>query len=640
MLKRMPLSGEAKKEYNAEYYQRNVARKKLISAVRNVVAGRKPEHKTLQAFEWTEREVNRLRALDKRFAAVLEDKHGVSILRLFEGKNPLPPINLPKVQVKEVAPPPERPEGYEQGLEDTPKSGLDVPISWLQIETFWSGPVDLNRMGSTSALKEMRNGKLVARQYAKSTRQGIQRTFRLLREKYAKAEPKDNAVETLRDVKKWTAWLRDYRRKSVEQVEADATRTGSVGAVAGQDDEEGEEISSGPPLTSIAQRQGRARDKSEALKKVTQTYSKDLGHVASTYWSWKAFRDSMGSDWIQDLTGGFGERETGLLQAIQADREVQANKPKNPLHAVPSLQMLERYLPKIKEKQGPSTTWLAALLQVKLIGIRDNLGGIFVRTTDGRRFDPAVGDSSREDWYNRSTGRLYISHFKTGKSRFGTPYEFDVDRAPEVKRAIEETLAEDHPEAKREFLVGIGLKKDGLPAPAGAKVKKAFQSAGLVFTRMNKGKPIKTSPGPLDIRHAQVTDRHREMSRQNPRLTATQISERIAGEFNHASDVNIGYLRMTFDSVDSPLATKSSLFRRGSTDVGRVDDDFEPLRQALAIVPEDVEESSGNTAPTRKAPRRPRRKPSPGPPRRTKRTPKPTQRAKESKAQARRGRAK
>jgi hypothetical protein len=47
------------------------------------------------------------------------------------------------------------------------------------------------------------------------------------------------------------------------------------------------------------------------------------------------------------------------------------------------------------------------------------------------------------------------------------------------------------------------------------------------------------------------------MSRRKPALTATQISEKIAGFFNHASDVNIGYLRKTFDSLESHLATKS-----------------------------------------------------------------------------------
>jgi hypothetical protein len=88
-------------------------------------------------------------------------------------------------------------------------------------------------------------------------------------------------------------------------------------------------------------------------------------------------------------------------------------------------------------------------------------------------------------------------------------------------------------------------------------VKKAFTATGLIFKQLNNGRLIDTSVTPLDVRHAQMTWKHREMSRRKPSLTATQISEQIAGFFNHASDVNIGYLHKTFDSLDSYLATKS-----------------------------------------------------------------------------------
>jgi DNA-binding XRE family transcriptional regulator len=46
------------------------------------------------------------------------------------------------------------------------------------------------------------------------------------------------------------------------------------------------------------------------------------------------------------------------------------------------------------------------------------------------------------------------------------------------------------------------------------------------------------------------------MTKTNPSLTATQISEKIGGFFNHASDINIGYLRNTFDMLQDPLAKK------------------------------------------------------------------------------------
>jgi hypothetical protein len=66
--------------------------------------------------------------------------------------------------------------------------------------------------------------------------------------------------------------------------------------------------------------------------------------------------------------------------------------------------MLSRYLPRVKTALRPSITWLAAVRLVKLLGLRDNLGGIKIRTDDGIRLDPSIGDPSRDDSYNRRTG--------------------------------------------------------------------------------------------------------------------------------------------------------------------------------------------------------------------------------------------
>ena len=68
-----------------------------------------------------------------------------------------------------------------------------------------------------------------------------------------------------------------------------------------------------------------------------------------------------------------------------------------------------------------------------------------------------------------------------------------------------------------------------------------------------------TTPGPLDIRHAQVGEKYEAYKRKYPRLTETQLSEKIAVFFNHGSDVSRGYLRKTFDSLDDPLATKKGV---------------------------------------------------------------------------------
>ena len=185
-----------------------------------------------------------------------------------------------------------------------------------------------------------------------------------------------------------------------------------------------------------------------------------------------------------------------------------------------------------------SLSYLAALLQTKIPGLRNNLGGILIKTDDGRIYDRTVGESSREDWYNRRTGRLYIAHFKTNKGRLGTPYDFDLKNIPELKNTIDHTLRPDHPQADCKCLVGVGVNMDGLPASAREKIIQAFKSAGLVYNSVNKGKLKPTSPGQNTIRYAQIVWKHRDLQRKNPSLTAAQISDRIAGFFNHGNDVN------------------------------------------------------------------------------------------------------
>jgi hypothetical protein len=566
----MPLTGDARRAASKSYYDRTRDTRLFIAAVRNVLDGSRPNDATRLRYGWDEREVNRIRALDARFRAVLEDKHGVSLGDLYKGRTAKEPIRFAEVRKEEPPAKPPRPD-YPQGLEETPAKGTNTPITWAQIDTFWTGPVKKHEMGSNSARKVMKDGELTNQNYAPAYTRAVRTTFRQIREEFAKAGASDNAVPVLRKASELMAWLRARYRKTAQQVEADATvQDSSVGAVAGRADDD-EEVTSGRPAVSgsgeaVAVSKPatavRARTKSSELKQVSQTYSSKLGHVVTTFGAWRVFRDSLGTDVLQAYRGTFGEGEVGLFQAIQADREVQGNKAKSPLHAVPSYEMLVRYLPKIKDKVGASTGWLAALLQVKLLGLRDNLGGVEIRRDDGPVYNPTAGDSSRDDWYNRTTGRLYIAHFKTAGARFGTPYDFQLSDVRGLKEAVDETLRDGHPEAGRAWLVGVGRGggdhsvRAGLPLPAGPKIKAAFMAAGLVFKQLNRGKLIDTSPTPVDIRHAQVTWKHREMSRANPRLTATQISEKIAGFFNHASDVNIGYLRLTFDSVDDPLAKK------------------------------------------------------------------------------------
>ncbi len=151
---------------------------------------------------------------------------------------------------------------------------------------------------------------------------------------------------------------------------------------------------------------------------------------------------------------------------------------------------------------------------------------------------------------------MYIGYFKTNKSRMGTPYDFQLKDIPELKNAIDHTLRPDHPQADRKYLVGVGVKKDGLPGFVGEKINAAFQSAGLVCNQIHQCELKATSPGPNVIRHAQIVWKQRDLQRKNPSLTASQISDRIAGFFNHGNDINQGYIRKTFDSLDDLLAHK------------------------------------------------------------------------------------
>ena len=90
----------------------------------------------------------------------------------------------------------------------------------------------------------------------------------------------------------------------------------------------------------------------------------------STFRAWKVFRDSLGTDVMNQYQGNFGEEEVGLNAALATNKEVQGNKTKNELHVIPSYELIKSYLPKIKDKLGAdSLSYLAALLQTKLLGL-------------------------------------------------------------------------------------------------------------------------------------------------------------------------------------------------------------------------------------------------------------------------------
>jgi DNA-binding XRE family transcriptional regulator len=89
------------------------------------------------------------------------------------------------------------------------------------------------------------------------------------------------------------------------------------------------------------------------------------------------------------------------------------------------------------------------------------------------------------------------------------------------------------------------------------------------------------------------------MTKKNPSLTATQISEKIAGFFNHASDINMGYLRKTFDTLQDPLAKKSG----NSKELTPIEEEKEkPKNLKLKLKIKKIEKSPKEPMPTLKTP--------------------------------------
>jgi len=135
----------------------------------------------------------------------------------------------------------------------------------------------------------------------------------------------------------------------------------AVGVLAGRGADDDDDISSGN--VSKAATVVRARERSSALKAVKVDYAKWLGQILSIMRAWKLFGDAMGTDVLAMYEGTFTARQLGFKQAKAAVDEAAENRTKNALNAIPSLKLLTRFLPKIKEKFGAeSTTYLACFL--------------------------------------------------------------------------------------------------------------------------------------------------------------------------------------------------------------------------------------------------------------------------------------
>jgi hypothetical protein len=241
---------------------------------------------------------------------ILEDKHGISLEDIYKNKAAQSPIQIADIQEEYRPAPPPRPD-YPQGLEETPAKGFNTPITWRQIDTFWAGDIEKHTMGSNAKMKIMKDGELVAAKYKPRYTKQVRATFRTIREEFANQKLDDNAVPTLKKVDEVLAFLRGKHAKSKQQIEANMTVQDSAeGVVAGKDDDNDEEVSSVPRvipriIMSKLATNVRAREKNSILKNITGNYSGKIGHITTTFGAWKIFRDSLGTDVLQQYRGTY-----------------------------------------------------------------------------------------------------------------------------------------------------------------------------------------------------------------------------------------------------------------------------------------------------------------------------------------------
>ena len=132
-------------------------------------------------------------------------------------------------------------------------------------------------------------------------------------------------------------------------IERDRTFQDEVeGAVAGRNDNEGQEISSRGETVSKAANVVCARDKSLELKNVKTSYANKLAFITAIWFDWKVFAESLGIDVLLSYQGTFQPGQLGLLQAKPANKKVQGNRTNNHWEAIPSWELFNRFLAKVR----------------------------------------------------------------------------------------------------------------------------------------------------------------------------------------------------------------------------------------------------------------------------------------------------
>jgi hypothetical protein len=209
---------------------------------------------------------------------------------------------------------------------------------------------------------------------------------------------------------------------------------------------------------------------------------------------------------------------TAMKAGITARVDKQTSRTEAAGSTIPSMKLIREVL----QQMGPpppsrvTQRYMAAKLQATIVGLRDNLGGVVVRDTDG----PEDGD-----WYNRTTGRLYIKDFKTSVDFPAYDIVLSEDLRDLIRRWLGSSAYKQTNKKGGDFLITSAKK-------TGPLVSKAFADAGLPHTTL------------MTIRHSMSTAMQAEQG------NGQAAADRVGKQFKHSSFQAFGYRRLTADTVE------------------------------------------------------------------------------------------
>ncbi len=224
---------------------------------------------------------------------------------------------------------------------------------------------------------------------------------------------------------------------------------------------------------------------------------------------------------FQEYIGAANHAAYDKAMKAENEKKKRAVEDKTENGSVTAMADIKAGLEEIKNLKGEdSNIYLTCLLQVSVVGLRNNLGGTEVITKDTKRVDKL------EKWYNKDSGKLYIAKFKTG-DKF-QPYLVHFKPGDPVRQAIDKRLAR----KKKEAIKRNPLKPAIDPYLISRSseyvrktVREAFKAVGLPGVNIS------------EIRHSSES----ELIDQNP--TSLPHLNKVAEMFKHSKDTSGTYYR-------------------------------------------------------------------------------------------------